>query len=44
MRTLFLSSGGLNEKTTRVFWECIDKEPANTIHYRYSCTTPSNEC
>lgn len=30
MRTLFLSSGGLNEKTTRVFWECIDKEPAST--------------
>lgn len=26
----FLSSGGLNENTTRVFWECIKKEPANT--------------
>ena len=30
MRTLFLSSSGLNESTTRVFWECIKKEPANT--------------
>ena len=30
MRTLFLSSSGLNENTTRVFWECIKKEPANT--------------
>lgn len=30
MKTLFLSSSGLNENTTRVFWECIKKEPANT--------------
>ena len=30
MRTLFLSSSGLNEKTSGVFWECIGKEPANT--------------
>ena len=30
MRTLFLSSSGLNEKTARVFWDCIKKEPANT--------------
>lgn len=30
MRTLFLSSSGLNENTTKVFWECIAKEPANT--------------
>lgn len=30
MRTLFLSSGGLNEKTTELFWECIRKEPINT--------------
>lgn len=30
MRNLFLSSNGLNENTTRVFWECIGKEPANT--------------
>lgn len=30
MRTLFLSSGGLNERTSRVFWECIGKEPVNT--------------
>ena len=30
MRTLFLSSSGLNEKTTKLFWECIGKEPQNT--------------
>lgn len=30
MRTLFLSSSGLNENTARVFWDCIKKEPANT--------------
>lgn len=30
MRTLFLSSNGLNENTARVFWECIEKEPVNT--------------
>lgn len=30
MKTLFLSSSGLNENTTSVFWECIKKEPANT--------------
>lgn len=30
MRTLFLSSSGLNENTAKVFWECIKKEPANT--------------
>ena len=30
MRTLFLSSSGLNESTTKLFWECIGKEPQNT--------------
>ena len=30
MGTLFLSSSGLNENATRAFWECIEKEPANT--------------
>lgn len=30
MRNLFLSSGGLNERTASVFWECIGKEPVNT--------------
>lgn len=30
MRTLFLSSSGLNENTARVFWECVKKEPADT--------------
>lgn len=30
MRTLFLSSNGLNEKTTVLFWKCIRKEPVNT--------------
>jgi hypothetical protein len=30
MRTLFLSSNGLNENTGRVFWECIGKNPADT--------------
>ena len=30
MRTLFLSSSGLNEKTTKLFWKCIGKEPQNT--------------
>lgn len=29
MRTLFLSSS-LNEKTTKLFWKCIGKEPQNT--------------
>lgn len=30
MKTLFLSSGGLNEKTKELFWECIGKEPIHT--------------
>ena len=30
MRTLFLSSSGLNEKTTALFWQYIRKEPINT--------------
>lgn len=30
MRTLFLSSSGLNENTAGVFWECIKKGPTNT--------------
>lgn len=30
MRTLFLSSGGLNENTARIFWECVGKDPADT--------------
>lgn len=30
MRTLFLSSSGLNEKTTKLFWKCIGKEPQKT--------------
>ena len=30
MRTLFLSSNGLNESTSNVFWKCIKKEPADT--------------
>lgn len=30
MRNLFLSSSGLNDKTAKLFWECIDKEPKNT--------------
>ena len=30
MRTLFLSSSGLNESTTKLFWKCIGKEPQNT--------------
>ena len=29
MRTLFLSSNGLNENTSSVFWKCINKEPAD---------------
>ena len=29
MRTLFLSSSGLNESTSSVFWKCIKKEPAD---------------
>ena len=30
MRTLFLTSSGLNEKTTSLFWECVGKEPIDT--------------
>lgn len=30
MRTLFLTSSGLNENTAKVFWECINKEPTDT--------------
>lgn len=30
MRTLFLSSSGLNENTSQVFWKCIKKDPADT--------------
>ena len=30
MRTLFLTSSGLNENTCRVFWESIKKDPADT--------------
>jgi peptidase E len=30
MRTLFLSSGGLNENTGKVFWDCVNKDPADT--------------
>ncbi len=30
MRTLFLTSNGLNENTGDVFWKCINKNPADT--------------
>ena len=30
MRTLFLTSDGLNEETAKLFWEHIRKEPINT--------------
>ena len=30
MRTLFLTSNGLNENTGGVFWQCINKDPADT--------------
>ena len=30
MRTLFLSSNGLNENTSGLFWDCIKKKPADT--------------
>ena len=30
MRTLFLTSGGLNEKAAELFWKCIGKDPINT--------------
>ena len=30
MRTLFLTSSGLNKKTMALFWKCIGKEPINT--------------
>ena len=30
MRTLFLSSSGLNENTSSEFWKCIKKDPAKT--------------
>ena len=30
MRNIFLSSSGLNDKTAKLFWKCIDKEPKNT--------------
>ena len=29
MRTLFLSSSGLNEENTKLFWKYIGKEPIN---------------
>ncbi len=30
MRTLFLTSSGLNDNTSYVFWDCINKDPADT--------------
>ena len=30
MRTLFLSSNGLNENTSFEFWKCVGKDPADT--------------
>lgn len=30
MRNLFLSSGGLNERTTKLLWKCIGKKPEDT--------------
>ena len=30
MRNLFLSSGGLNERITKLLWKCIGKKPENT--------------
>ena len=30
MRTLFLTSNGLNENTSNVFWKCINKDPSDT--------------
>ena len=30
MRTLFLTSSGLNEKITSLFWKCVGKEPIDT--------------
>ena len=30
MRTLFLTSSGLNENTSDVFWKCINKDPSDT--------------
>ncbi len=30
MRTLFLTSNGLNKNTGSVFWKCINKDPADT--------------
>ena len=29
MRTLFLTSSGLNEKTMVLFWKCIGIEPSS---------------
>ena len=30
MRTLFLTSSGLNDNTSYVFWDCINKDSADT--------------
>ncbi len=30
MRTLFLTSSGLNENFSGIFWNCINKDPADT--------------
>ena len=38
MRTLFLTSSGLNEKTMVLFWKCIGKEPINTKAILVPCT------
>ena len=31
MRTLFLTSNGLNENTSDVFWKCINKDHRKDI-------------
>ena len=38
MRTLFLTSSGLNEKTMVLFWKCIGKECMYGAPYEYGNT------
>ena len=43
MRTLFLTSSGLNEKTMVLFWKCIGKEPINTKAILFSSAAVGND-
>lgn len=44
MRTLFLTSSGLNDNTSYVFWDCINKDPADTKVIFVPSASIRNDC